>query len=95
MDIEFSSLEELYRRMEPALHTKREEMHRNGYPYIKIEDIWDYLTEMKWVHAKDLALYQMVSDVLNAPDEKIETYLREKHKLRNRKNYDDIEEDVK
>ena len=65
MDVEFNSLEELYRRIKPALHTKKEEMKRNGYPYIKEEDIWNYLKEVKWVHSKNLSLYQMVSDVLN------------------------------
>lgn len=87
MDVEFNSLEELYRRIKPALHTKKEEMKRNGYPYIKEEDIWNYLTEIKWVHSKNLSLYQMVSDVLNVEDSLIDRYLREKLSMRNRDVY--------
>ena len=43
MDIEFNSLEELYKRLKPALKTKTSEMHRNGFRYIKEEDVWNYL----------------------------------------------------
>jgi hypothetical protein len=39
MDIEFSSLEELYKRLKPALTTKCDEMKMQGYTYIKEEDI--------------------------------------------------------
>jgi len=87
MDVEFNSLEELYRRIKPALHTKKEEMKRNGYPYIKEEDIWNYLKEVKWVHSKNLSLYQMVSDVLNVKDNLIDRYLKEKLSMRNRDVY--------
>ena len=37
-DITFTSLEELYTRLKPALRTKKEEMKRNGYVYIKEQD---------------------------------------------------------
>lgn len=87
MDIEFSSLEELYRRIKPALHTKKEEMKRSGYPYIKEEDIWNYLKEVKWVRSNNLSLYQMVSDVLNVENSRIDKYLKEKLNMRNRTVY--------
>ena len=87
MDVEFQSLEELYKRIRPALNTKKMEMHRAGYIYIKEEDIWNYLKEIKWLHSKDLSLYQMVSDVLNSEDFKIDAYLKEKLNMRNRKLY--------
>ena len=87
MDITFNSLEELYKRIKPALKTKKEEMRRAGYIYIKEEDIWNYLKEIKWVHSKNLSLYQMVSDVLNVEDSLIDRYLREKLSMRNRDVY--------
>lgn len=64
MDIKFETLEELYKRIKPALITKKNEMHRDGYIYIKEEDIWNYLKEIKWKDAKDLSLYDMTSDIL-------------------------------
>ena len=87
MEIEFNSLEELYNRLKPALITKRNEMNRNGYKYIKIEDIWNYLKEIKWKKSKDLSLYEMVSDVLNVDDLLIDNYLKQKLNLKNREIY--------
>ncbi len=84
MDITFGSLEELYKRIRPALKTKKEEMKRAGYIYIKEEDIWNYLKENKWMNSKNLSLYQMVNDVLNADNMLIDKYLKEKLNMRNR-----------
>lgn len=91
MDLEFNSLEELYKRIRPALHTKKEEMRRSGFPYIKEEDIWNYLKEIKWVNSKNLSLYQMVSDVLNVDNNFVDKYLKEKMSMRNRNVYFDEE----
>ncbi len=92
-DITFTSLEELYTRLKPALRTKKEEMKRNGYVYIKEQDIWNYLKQVKWTKAKNLSLYDMTSDILNTDDVIIDAYLREKLNLKNRKVY--FEEDEK
>ncbi len=78
MDINFSSLKELYERVKPALTTKKEEMRRCGINYIKEEDIWNYFKETKWIKATDLSLYQMVTDILNTDNILIEDYFKEK-----------------
>ena len=82
-DIKFTSLEELYKRLKPALKTKKDEMNQLGYMYIKEIDIWNYLKEVKWIQSRNLSLYQMVSDVLNADNILIDKYLKEKLSLRN------------
>ncbi|MDD2435620.1 MAG: post-transcriptional regulator [Bacilli bacterium] len=87
MDIEFNSVEELYERLKPALKTKCSEMKRYGITYIKEEDIWNYLKEVKWKKAIDLGLYDMVRDVLNTDNEVIDNYLKSKLNLNNRKMY--------
>lgn len=87
MTEDFKTLEELYQRIRPALTTKKEEMKRNGYIYIKEEDIWNYLREVKWLNSKDLSLYQMTCDILNTNDLVIDEYLRGKINLKNRKVY--------
>ena len=87
MDITFNSTKELYDRIMPALRTKREEMRRHGYSYIKDEDVWNYLKEVKWVKANNLSLAEMVSDVLNTEDAYIDSYLREKLNLNTRSVY--------
>ena len=87
MDITFGSLEELYKRVKPALLTKKEEMRRNGYVYIKEQDIWNYLKEVKWINSKNLSLYDMTSDILNTDDVIIDSYLRQKLNFKKRKVY--------
>ncbi len=82
MTEEFKSLEDLYRRIKPALITKKEEMYRLGYAYIKAEDIWNYLKDVKWINSKNLDLYQMVNDVLNSDNALIDKYLKEKLSMR-------------
>ncbi len=95
MDLEFHSLEELYKRIKPALNTKCIEMKRLGYTYITDEDIWNYLKEVKWKIAVDLNLYQMVSDVLNTEAVLIDDYLKQKLNMKNRKIYFEEEEHEK
>jgi hypothetical protein len=92
MDIEFKSLEELYQRIKPALMTKKIEMHRSGYTYIKEEDIWNYLKEIKWRNSKDLSLSDMVSDILNTDDINIDSYLKGKLNKTDRTVYFDFDQ---
>ena len=87
MNYEFNSLEELYNRLKPALEAKRIQMKKNGFNYIRIEDIWNYLKEIKWKKARDLSLYEMVDDVLNIDDIVIDSYIRGKMNLKNREIY--------
>ena len=48
MDIEFSSKEELYRRVKPALRTKKNELIKLGTKNIREVDIWNFLIKTKW-----------------------------------------------
>ena len=84
---DINTLEELYKRVRPALTTKKEEMRRNGFVYMKEEDIWNYLKEIKWKKSVDLSLYQMTSDILDTNDYVIDEYLRGKLNLKNRRVY--------
>ena len=89
MEFEFSSVEELYNRLKPALRTKLSELAEYGYGYLRIEDIWNYLKENKWINGHDLSLNDMVSDILNADNEMIDDYFKEKINRKNRKIYFD------
>ena len=77
MDLEFNSLDELYKRIYPALTTKKNELKRSGYKYIKEHDIWNYLSTTKWTNSKGLTLATMVNDILNSNNEKIDQFLKE------------------
>lgn len=91
MEIEFTSLRELYARIEPALEAKRMEMLRSGYPYIKKEDIWNYLKEQKWKTSTDLSLAEMVNDILNSDAELIDEHLKNTLRRTRRSAYFDEE----
>jgi len=77
MDLEFSSLKDLYLRVDPALTAKRLEMERKGYKNIKNTDIWKYLVEAKWKNGKDLMLSDIVDDILNTECSLIDNYIKD------------------
>lgn len=87
MNTEITTLEQLYERLKPALRTKKNEMKSLGYMYIKEEDVWNYLKEVKWINSKNLLLFEMVRDVLNVDNEKIDNYVRQKLNSRERRIY--------
>lgn len=79
MDLEFSSLKDLYLRVEPALTSKKTELDRIGLSYIDKKDIWDYLVENKWKMGIDLTLSDIVDDILNTDNNLIDKYFKEKN----------------
>lgn len=89
MKLEFKSANELYERIRPALRTKMNDLERHGFSYIREEDIWNYLKEVKWNKTKNLALSDIVSDILNTDDIAIDNYLKTKFQSRNRRIYFD------
>ena len=79
-DIEFKSVIDLYKRVKPALNSKIKELKREKYDYIKEEDIWNYLIKNKWIEANGLVLCDVVNDILNSENEKIDEFVKEVHK---------------
>ncbi len=75
-EFSFSSREELYRRIKPALRAKIAELHRLGYTYIQEVDIWNYLSRSKWITAHNLKLSDIVNDVLHVECEQIDIFLK-------------------
>jgi len=87
MEMEFTSLEQLYKRLKPALVAKANEMRMQGYKYIKADDVWNYLKEVKWSNSKNLLLFEMVRDILNVDSIVIDDYVRGKLNSNNRTVY--------
>ncbi len=87
MDIEFNSAEELFDRLKPALRSKVFELQKEGYRYLEIEDVWNYLKEVKWKGSVNLSLNEMVSDILLTENILIDNYFKDKLKGKNRKIY--------
>ncbi len=87
MDFEFSTKEELFTRVRPALKAKEVELHRLGYTYIKDIDIWNYLIELKWKSSKNLMLSDIVNDIMHLNEKKIDEYLKNKMTRSGRNKY--------
>ncbi len=78
--MEFNSIKELYERVKPALITKQKELKRTNYFYIKEEDIWNYLKQYKWKNSKNLNLYEMIDDILNIDEYKLDNFVKEEYR---------------
>lgn len=89
MDLEFNSLKELYDRIKPALTSKKSEMKKYGFYYVKEADIWNYLASKKWLNSKDLSLSEMVDDIFNSNPDDINNYVVKKISEENRQPYFD------
>ena len=72
---EFQTLDDLYKRVKPALYSKVMELKRKGISYIKEEDVWNYLSENVWKNTESLTLLDMVNDILILSDEEIKSYV--------------------
>ena len=73
-EIKFTSLNELYERVLPALSSRKEEIKRMKVTYVKEEDIWNYLKETKWKNSGNLTLIDMVNDILASIKADLTTY---------------------
>ncbi len=78
MDYEFSTKEELFARVRPALKAKEIELHRLGYTYLSDIDIWNYLIQIKWKSSKDLMLSDIVNDIMHTNEKKIDEFFKGK-----------------
>ncbi len=94
MEITFSSVEELYKRVKPALYAKLMELHRLGYGYLHDADLWNYLVEIKWFRGRDLMLSDIVDDIMHIDEKEIEKYVQDKVAQVRRKKYFDREQRI-
>ena len=91
MDFLFSTQEELYERVKPALNAKITELHRLGFSYITDIDVWNYLIESKWKKSHNLVLSDIVSDILHADNKKIDLFLKGNLAKTKRSQYFEVE----
>ena len=77
MNLEFSSKEELLKRVMPALKTKVRECKQLEYCDITEMDLWNYLIENKWKTSHNLTLSDIVNDILKADITSLDNYLQE------------------
>lgn len=76
--IEFKDLKELYNRSKPALYSKLKEVRRLNFNFVTEKDIWNYLVDNVWNNKVNLELHELISDILNADNYKINDYVMQK-----------------
>lgn len=81
MEFGINSSLDLYKRLLPAINCKLNELKKYNMDYIKREDIWNYLKNNKWDKEKGITLAEMVDDILNLDNMKLDSYA--KNKLKN------------
>ena len=62
--MEFSSLDELKKRLMLALTTRVDEIKKSSGFLVEEDAIWNYLSKYKWKNANGLTLFDMVNDIL-------------------------------
>ena len=82
VDEKFDSITELYRRVLPALRSKKKELTINKLPFVTEKDIWDYLRNNKWNKETNLTLFDIVNDILMLEESTIIDYIKSKNNLR-------------
>lgn len=82
MENRFTSQNELYLKVLPALKTKKNEMAREGIRCVREIDLWEYHKEFTWRGAKGLTLASIVNDILNTDSKLYEDYIVKKYKER-------------
>jgi hypothetical protein len=78
VDEKFNSITDLYKRVLPALKSKRRELEASKVGFITEKDIWDYLRDEKWNKKSNLTLFDIVNDILNVEKNKLFEYMSNK-----------------
>lgn len=73
-----NSLRDLYILLKPVFKVKRRLLKYSCFDYINDKDIWNFLTEYKWKKQYNLTLSEIVDDIINIDNVKIDMYLEER-----------------
>lgn len=72
----FSSAEELYKKVNPALKSKIKDLTRIGINYVQEADIWNYLKNNIWCKKVNLTLGEVVNDIMTVSNAELENYVK-------------------
>ena len=78
---EYKSQLELFQNLIPAMNVKLRLLKNSNYNDITKEDIWNYLKTTTWKYDIDLALSDMVEDIIHTDNIDIVNYKKNKKEL--------------
>lgn len=90
--LEFRTKEELYQRVLPALYSKIKEVRKLGFKFITEKDIWNYLVENEWKSRVNLELYDLINDILNVDNYRLNDYVNQKLERMKRNNPEELKD---
>ena len=70
----YSSQEELYQGLIPAIHVKLKLLKKFKNVDVTENDIWNYLRDSQWKSSVDLTLSDMVDDILHTDNDEFIRY---------------------
>ena len=73
----FSSQEELYDRVKPALKSRVKDLKRIGINYVQDVDVWNYLKNNVWGKKSNLTLGEMINDIMTVGNSELENYVHD------------------
>lgn len=68
--------EKLFELLLPALRSKQKMLKKVGVNYVKVEDIWNYLSLHVWIYKNHLALNDLVADIFDLSNLEITNYVK-------------------
>ena len=77
---EYTNQKELFTNLIPAMNVKLRLLKNSNYNDITKEDIWNYLKVTKWRYDIDLALSDMVEDIIHTDNLDIVNYYKKNKK---------------
>ena len=78
----FLSIDDLYKKVLPALQARVEELKREKINFVDTIDLWNYCVENIWRNKEDIRIYELVSDILSVDGIKLKMYLKDKNKIK-------------
>jgi len=69
----FNTIDDLYKRLLPALRAKSEELKRQKI-LVSTLDIWNFCVNVIWKNKSNLRLYDLVDDIFEIDSIKLQVY---------------------
>ncbi len=73
------SIEDLYKKVLPALKSKESSLSLQGYVSLTCDDIWNYLLQTKWLHIDKVELSDIIDDIMMVDGHKIYMLMDKKY----------------
>lgn len=75
-----NAMADLYRRVLPALRSKKKELHLKKITSATEKNIWDCLRKTRWNKMGDLTLFDIVDDILKLKEEDFLIFLNKEER---------------